>query len=48
MELGGIVGFTIGGTLLQLYLLRNEEADGSTNDDDFMKQEDEARTCGCF
>ena len=47
-ELGGVVGLTIGGTLLKLYLLRNETSDGEDKYDNFMANEDEGRTCGCF
>jgi hypothetical protein len=36
---------TIIGTSVQLYVFRETKADAS---DDFMRAEDEGRTCGCF
>ena len=43
-ELAGLVVLTVVGFLVQLYVFRDE----GKSDDDFMAQEDEGRTCGCF
>uniref|UniRef100_A0A7S3ISL7 Transmembrane protein 198 n=1 Tax=Strombidium inclinatum TaxID=197538 RepID=A0A7S3ISL7_9SPIT len=40
----GLIVTTVVGTLVQLYIFRDENKD----DDDFMAQQDEGRTCGCF
>jgi hypothetical protein len=41
---GGLVVLSVAGTLVQLYIFRDEGKD----DDDFMAAEEETRKCGCF
>jgi len=44
LYLGGLVVLTVSGTLLQLYLFRDEGADK----DDLFERQEEGRVCGCF
>jgi hypothetical protein len=42
--LGGVVVGTLVGSLVQLYIFRDENKE----DDDYLSAEDEGRVCGCF
>lgn len=44
MYLGGVVVGTLVGSVVQLYLFRDENKD----DNDYLAAEDEGRICGCF
>ena len=45
---GGFIFLTISGTLVQMYLFRDDADKDPSGDDDYMKQQDENRCCGIW